>query len=280
MNTIQRQGLGGTDPNPGTPAGTLGVGAEASASAGFGAGLPLPGDRGFVENLRTRSGIVRPGYQMPPPQPRPPCAIEQCGAHTEQAYFTIAQVTNPTIIAGQSAWFGLRKIAVRQELAQEIRILGVHYYLLPTNPNATALNGAATPLAWGDALGMSAAIVVGVNLPVQLNAWSSAQAYIAGIDSIAASPATSSRLTASNVPRYICAPIRFPTGSLDQVTPNFNAGFITLEGDQYPVRAGETLDVALVINRDQISGQTGQVCGLAQVGVICGHTINDRPFQI
>lgn len=265
---------GGTPVAPGVAAGPA-----SSSGGGFGGGQPLPNERGFIENLRTQAGVVRPGYVMPPPQPRPACAIEQCGAHTEQAYFTIVEVNNPTIATGQAAWYGLRKINVRKALGQEIRVLGVHYYLLPTNPNGTPLNGAATPLAWGDAQGLTAAIVVGVNLPSQLNSWISAPAYIAGIDAIAVSPATSSRVTGANVPRYIVAPIRFPTGTFDQATPNINAGFITLEGDQYPVRAGETLDVALVVGRDAITG-TGQFCGFAQVGVVCGHTINDRPFQV
>lgn len=282
MNAISRglQGQTGGTPPVGVARPPSQQGAGGSAAGDVGGGAPLPFEKGFMENLRTRPGIVRPGYMMPPPQPRPACAIDQCGSHTEQAYFTIVELAAPVITAGQAAWYGLRRIRVRQELGQEIRVIGVHYHLLPTNPNGTAFNGAALPLAWGDTLGLSAAIVIGVNLPIQLNAWTSAQAYIAGIDTVAAAPVGASRLSGANMPRYIVAPIRFPTGSVDQITPNFNTGFISLEGDQYPVRANETLDVALVVGRDNVNGLTGQFCGMAQVGVVCGHTINDRPFQI
>jgi hypothetical protein len=279
MNPITRglAGQGGDgQPAPSRPSSPSFSG---SPGGGGGSGAPLPNERGFIEGLESRRGILPRSLPEPNPQPLPLCAFEQCGQHVEQAYFTIVEAAAPVIAAGASAWFGLRRINVRQQLAQEIRVIGVHYHLLPCNSTGAALQGAAAPIAWGDAQGLTAAIVVGVNLPIQLGAWSSAPAFIAGIDGVAAAPVAASRVTSIGTTRYITAPIRFPTGTFADVRCNVNTNSIDLAGEQYPVRSGENLDVALVMSRDYIHGVTGQVCGLAQVGLVLGHTINDRPFR-
>jgi len=284
MNPMRDQvaGLGVFTQAIGTTARTTALAVQPPGGFSGGSDGELPDyEHGQIAGLTINRGTPSKPRRPIVPEERLACGSQQCSCHVETAYFTRINLTAPTIAAGQSAAYGLMKLDVRQRFGQEARVLGVHFHLLPCDVNGTGLGTAsATPLPWGDARGLSAALLVGVDLPTQLGAWSSLTAYAAGLELNQASPPASAAASIVTGARYLCSPIRFPTGTFDQVTPNFNSGTISFEGDQAPVLAGESLDVALVMDRVFVTGQTGQICGCAQLGIVIGHTINDRPFRL
>lgn len=284
------RGLGGQGDYvaPGIVAGRPGHFSRASGGPGPGPGDVLPTERGTVADLRTSRGRIPVVPPMPEPVARPRCAYDQCRESIESAWFAWIEVANPTINSGDSAWFGLRKINVADWLSQEVRVLGLHYRILPMDVAGVGYSGMSAPLAWGEATGMSAAIVIGCNLGIDVGRWVSKPAWVAGLN-VSAMPiwqrnsGTSTSASGAvpgspQMPQYLFGPLRFPTGQLSDVSPNVAESDISLQGDMSPVRYGDTLDVALVVDRAFINGRTGQIAGFAQVDLVLGHTMNFKPF--
>lgn len=275
---IAAGGIGGA---PGSSGVTFGVGAG---------GAPLPSERGWVHQLSETRGIVRPGYLVEPPKPRPACATFQCRYSIQSAWFSWIDVSLPPLEVGQqnlSYWYGLRSIDVRQRMGQEVRVLGLHYRMLPPDVAGEGWPGMGAPIAWGDATGMSAAIVIGRNLPCRVGAWRLATAVMCGINSQATLPVHQRNSGQINgaagddpQPDLLFGPLRFPTGQLTDVSPNIAEADISMQGDCAPVLANERLDVALVVAPQYLAEQTGQLAGFAQIDLVLGHTINDLPWSI
>lgn len=268
------------------------VAPRSSGSVTFGAGIGAPGmipsERGAVADLRTNIGAVPDVPPKPPARARPRCAIEQCRQSIESAWFSWIDVAAPTIASGNSAWYGLRKINVAEWLSQEVRVLGLHYRMLPLDVAGQGWNPMSNPLPWGTAAGMGAAIVIGCNLGIDVGNWIDKPAWVAGLN-ITNIPTwqrnsgqhpTPAGLVAGSpqAPAYLFGPLRFPTGALSDVSPNIAEADISLQGDMAPVLYGDSLDVALVVDRQYVNGLTGQIAGFAQVDLVLGWTMNFKPW--
>lgn len=190
--------------------------------------------------------------------------------------FDVIPVTaGMSISAGNSAWYGLERVipiatlqtsppTAAQQLANPI-VIGQQFYLNSiagemrpcdkdgngltgvTGINATG-GGAPEALAWGDRTGLTAAILIGVNLPITKGAWTQAPCVIPGLETNAAG----TRLQV-NAPRHI-ARLRWPTGQINDTTDNF-----TLPTRSYGALVNRfienmSLDVALVVRGSQING--------------------------
>lgn len=167
--------------------------------------------------------------------------------------------------SGEAAWYGLRRLKVPYDTGGEVSLSGLWARMLPPDYGAAG-NPNTTPLAWGTARGGGAAIVVGVGLPIQLGAWTSAAAYIPDLDSSSANNATldSGRFTPPN--NQIVIP--FPPGNFDSSAsaPNIFAGPIPMMGGAIRVTVNQTLDVAFVVGRQYVTGQTNKIIyGLGDV---------------
>lgn len=254
-----------------------------------GAPNAIPTERGSVADLRTTRGGPPPGNPTPRPIARPPCAYEQCHQHVETAAFSWIDVNLPSLEvgdAGLSYWYGLRSIDVGKSFAQQVRVLGLHYRLLPCDVAGVGLAGMSNPLPWGDAAGLSAAILVGINLPCRVGTWALARCYAQGlnigalpiwqrntgqIDGTAADP---------DLPRLLFGPLRFPTGQFSDVSPNVAESDVSLQGDCAPVVLGERIDVALVVYPGYVANRNGQIAGFAQVDLVLGHTITTKDWNV
>lgn len=266
-------------------------GSFSTRAGGPAPGVPnlIPTERGSIAELETTRGTPPPAGPTPRPIARPPCAYEQCHQQVETAAFAWIDVALPALEvgdAGLSYWYGLRSIDVGRAFAQQIRVIGLHYRLLPCDVAGVGYPGMSNPLAWGDATGLSAAVLIGVNLPCRVGAWTLARSYAQGvnitalpnwqrntgvIDGAAADPA---------LPRLLFGPLRFPTGQLSDVAPNVAESDISLQGDCAPVVLGERIDVALVVDTAYVANRTGQLAGFAQIDLVLGHTIATKAWNV
>ncbi|MCC6676517.1 MAG: hypothetical protein IT436_05175 [Phycisphaerales bacterium] len=184
---------------------------------------------------------------------------------TDGVYFHQIQVPDGTATpAGQSAIFGLRRVRVPEDTGEEIGFLGADFHLLPTDSAAAGASLAGVALAWGDTLGMGAAIIVGRSLPMRVGAWSSGAVYLPGLD--AAAPCL---LSAPGGPKYLIERW-FPAGKWNDTTPNKYQQFVPVAGYVDRITNGETLDVALVVRGTQIqnaSGAVKSIVGLASINL-------------
>lgn len=266
-------------------------GTFAARAGGPAPGIPgtIPTERGAVADLRTSHGVPPPANRTPRPLARPTCAYTQCQQHVETAAFAWIDVNLPALEigdAGLSYWYGLRSIDVGKAFAQQIRVLGLHYRILPADVNGVGLAGMSNPLPWGDAAGLSAAILIGVNLPCRVGAWSLARCYAQGLN-VGGLPlwqrntgAIDGSASDPDLPRLLFGPLRFPTGTFGDVSPNVAESDISLQGDCAPLVLGDRLDVALVVYAGYVANRTGQIAGFAQVDLVLGHTITTQDWNV
>lgn len=182
---------------------------------------------------------------------------------TEGVYFHQIRVPDQTVTpAGQTAVYGLRRIRVPEDTGEEIGFLGADFHLLPSDSAAAGTSAVGAALAWGDTLGMGAAIIIGRGLPMVVGRWSSATIYLPGMETTA--PPGASLLSGPGQPKYLIARW-FPAGKWNDTTPNKYQQFVPVAGYVDRVTQGETLDVALVVRGTQIqntSGATKSIVGL------------------
>lgn len=157
------------------------------------------------------------GRPAPPPPASPYAKTAQTPLSTllpqfrnVAAYFHQVDVAAPTIASTTEAWFGLRRIRADQN--QEFSLSMLRFQMRPCDVNGAGITGPATPLAWGDSRGISAAIIVGRNLPFsQVNVWTGQPAYVPGID--AGGTANSyTKVNPDGMPDYFAIQ-NFPTGT-------------------------------------------------------------------
>lgn len=149
------------------------------------------------------------------------------------------------IASGHSAWYVLRSIYVPRD-RRPFGLVGADIHMLPTDPNAAAtVPSGATAAVWGDVLGLKAAIVVTRNLGMPLQTWHSAPAFVPGVQDTAGQ-----RVSPANTLDYLIVQ-SFPSGKINDVAPS---KLIPLRRS-LPVierfNPGDTLDVALVLDRNQ-----------------------------
>lgn len=176
-----------------------------------------------------------------------------------------------TIPAGMSAWYGLRRIQIGRDGAPELAFAGAHLELLSCDVDGagvsgqvSAAGGAGTALPWGDALGRSAALVVGTRLPMTVGQWTPAAADIPGIQMAVSTAAPErTRISPEHPARYLIVQ-QFPPGKWSQSPPGWVCQRYTTLGGIHVLPAGTTLDVALVVAGAQVNA-------LAENRVVCGY---------
>lgn len=196
-----------------------------------------------------------------------------------RGYFAQISVNAPTINPGEAAWFGLRRVIAGRDVAQEFSLCGVAMTLLPTDSAGGALTGYTNPLAWGDTRGITAAIVVGKNLPIKEEDWTSAVAYLPGIDFGLASQGAASKLSANPLREYDVEQ-SFPTGTFRDTAPNKPPLRWSFAPHVKRFRRGEALDIALVVRGDQINAKNGTLAGYASVAVTLGLSQSEADFKV
>jgi len=171
--------------------------------------------------------------------------------------------------SGESAWYKLRSIDPGNDPAAplDFAIVGVRAELCACDVDAAGGGGisAANAAAWGDTRGMLAAIVVGRSLPGRLNAWSSAPAYIPGIDT----GGPGGLLIPTQAPDYIYK-TGFPSGKWSDTTPGKGIASWSFAPDQvvFPSGAG-SLDISLVVQGSQIQTAASKtLVGMADVSIM------------
>src|SRR6185503_5956489 len=138
---------------------------------------------------------------------------------------------------------------------QELTVVGINATLLPSDSaaagNAAIGVAAADAQAWGDTAGFTAAIVVAKNLPINDGAWSWARAHVAGIE-----PNPTGAINHQAIADYI-AVFGFPTGKLNDTTPNKVSEVRAYAPFVNRITQGETLDIALVVRAAQANNASG-----------------------
>jgi hypothetical protein len=264
--------------------------------AGGGGVAPQGGDEGSgtdpftaIPNFRYRFGNKARGRASslpndPNPSPLPPGRVRSPATYLAPrarlipAYFSIARVNAPVIRPNQAAWYGLRRVRVGID-SGELLVRGVTGYTYSPDYTGEANDDSATfgvsSLPWGGIRGIKACVIVGRNLPITVGAWTSATVHAAGIGlcTSAANGDPNARNNLPTVAEYF-ARLRFPPGRWYDVNNDATTAVVLphvkpFMGAGARVRNGETLDVALVLDRATINGQNGQIVGLAELDVIC-----------
>ena len=216
------------------------------------------------------------GNQSPGKNPSSPLTDLLPAFVAVRAYFHSIEVAAGLTLAAGAAWYKLASLSPRN-IGQEFSLSGAAATMLPTDSAGGALTGFSNPLAWGDTRGMSAAIVVGRNLPGDVGEWQGFPAFVPGVDFGEASPATASlrSVVAQNQPDYAIVQ-SFPTGTFRDTAPNKPPLRWAFAPHTLRVRDGETLDVSLVVRRAQVHnlGGAGQLVGLADFALTLGLTEN------
>ncbi|MBX3384933.1 MAG: hypothetical protein KF768_00015 [Phycisphaeraceae bacterium] len=243
---------------------------------------PIPIPRMLTMGLRAQTGSPPPAA-MPADSrdlPRSPFTDLLPSSRTIFAYFQTIDATLGAAPAGDyAAWYGLRRLKVWEDTGQEITVFGARFTLAPCNVDGTAVDGAAEPLPWGDARGVTAALVIGRRLPIRLGAWTFAPANLPAIGEAAESGVADDTGTRGpGQPDYFAVET-FPTGKFDDGTPNKVTTYKNISPYNNRVRDGETLDVALVMRKGYVESQTAKVIqGYALVEVLIGQTDIEKPF--
>jgi len=177
--------------------------------------------------------------------------------------------------SGNAAWFGLRRIVSgEQPVCSEFGLEGFHIDMLSCDVDGVGFGArvgayvagvAYTALPWGDTYGTTAAIVIGVNLPMKLNGWTEAPCAVPGIaDGDAAMPVADRQV--DNPPLYLDA-YNFPVGKVGG-----DCGWLSQQVEftrLHRVPKGSTLDVALVLGRNYVNGLADAhlICARVRVGL-------------
>lgn len=235
-------------------------------------------------NLRSQVGVTPPSpNDAPAPTralPRSPFTDLLPSARMVLAFFQTIGVTLPAAPTSDvAAWYGLRRLNVVEDTGQEITVFGARFELLPCNTGATAIDGAANGIAWGDARGVTAAIVIGRRLPIQVGQWKYAPCFLPAIG-LAAESGTADDTGVRNAGQADYLHVEtFPTGAFGDATPNKLAEYRNISPYNNRVRDGDTLDVALVMRKSYVGGQTNKVIqGYARVELYIGQTDIEAPF--
>ncbi len=213
--------------------------------------------------------------------PRPNTSGWIAGAtalRAEHAYMRRVDVpAGLSIPVGQAAWFGLRRVTP-QSIGQEFALVHAVGSLLPCD--STNGSGVANAIAWGDSKGMTAAIVIGRDLPIQLGAWSAAPVDVAGLADSDAAPPPRTLVSSASRPNPYFAVLRFATGTYADNPPFRTTQQRPFSGNAARFVQTESLDVALVLDRAYVDGLAapGVVVGHAEVAMTLGVRVPGSPF--
>ncbi len=147
----------------------------------------------------------------------------------------------------ESAWFGLQRVRIPKDFGQEILLYGVSVDLAPPDTDGT---GGAGAIGWGTTRGTGAAIVIGMDLPIQLGSWRQGPGSIPRVETGAT---TSGPLTDRRQAAWIDT-FNFPSGKLSDTTPTRLIHSRNYSPAVYRITNNHSLDVALVVRGTQLSG--------------------------
>jgi hypothetical protein len=175
-----------------------------------------------------------------------------------------------------SAWLSLINITISPALfGQEMLLVGDRLELLSADVEGTG--GSA---AWGDLNGMSAAIIMGHNLPIgPVGAWTQAPCFLPGVETLAAGVQF-----IGNDQHYLWDSF-FPPGK--SFTAGVGSGNKVVHGEDYPpfvrrLTYGIPFGVAFVWQSTQynaIAAGGGVITGLVRVRVRLGQTRTEVTFS-
>ncbi len=176
--------------------------------------------------------------------------------------FRSLPLTNLTVPAGNDAWYGLCEVSPAT-WGSQIVWTGYRLEMSAMNPDGADdgefnVANSSAPAAWGTDYGIGAAVVMGINLPCTLGAWTSGPAGIPFVRS------SSGAFDAATRDRLV---FHFPTGKQnDSPKPTvLRANQTTPLAHAIPDNA--RVQVALVVNRAYVTtitnaqGITGRVFG-------------------
>lgn len=176
----------------------------------------------------------------------------------------------PGINAGESGWYGLAELRVGADIDQDCYLDWISVEVCPTESAAAGGNA-----QWGTTSGTGAAIVVGQDLPMVLDAWSSAACYVPGVESAAAG-----NMIAAGVSPY-AAWFTFPTGEYSDTAPNKPYKPMPMGKVATRFREGSRFCVALVVRGSQITaGANKTLRGHVAVYVRLGRTQTTQGFNL
>lgn len=200
---------------------------------------------------------------------RGPASVVNAAPSTriERAYFHMLQVNTPAIPAGMAAVYGLRRIAPNPAIGLGVALMHVSAELLPSDSGGTGA-GFPDPLAWGDVKGVSAAIVIGKGLDMEVGTWRAAWYDLPGID-LGNAAAVARTLRNTQQPTSYYAVFNFPAGAYSDADVLLDVRERPLAATAARIVAGESLDVALVVKGDNVNGLSGTISGFANVSMVC-----------
>lgn len=199
------------------------------------------------------------------------------------AYFSAIEVPANLAETNGAYWYGLRRFTPFKDSDQEITCVGANIEMLPCNVDGVdwlGLGGAATA-AWGDVQGVTAAIVIGKNLPIQEGQWTAAPCASPLLNADA-TLVDGDAVNEHSAPEYFAVQ-GFPTGKL-AIGGTYNEGSTPLNkinvGRQFSpyvnrITQGNTLDVALVMRGYYVAplADPAFLTGYANVRVLVGNTL-------
>lgn len=230
-----------------------------------------------------RPVVTGPGTLAPIPRPDEPLPPWRSGLRSPftdllpvfrpvHGWFQSIAVAAPQIATGQSAWYGLQSVAVTLDNDQELQLNGVEAEVLPCDVDGAG--GATSPIAWGTSAGIGAALVVGIDLPVQFGAWTSAPSMVPGVETTG-DYANTPAARGSGVLWYTS----LPTGKYTDTVPNKWKTVKSWGAFTARVTQGRRLDIALVVRRSAIHNITGNLYGYGAVTVTAGQVEGQAAFS-
>jgi len=149
-----------------------------------------------------------------------------------------------------SACYCLGRVRPQLQVGEEFALAGVELELLPTD-SAGGLTvqtaGIASSTAWGATDGTAAAIVVGQSLGIDPKSWGALRVYAPGLET------SDFDLDSPIRPAEYVEVIGFPTGKLNDTTPNKLYLPLSYLPTQRPITGADSVDVLLAIRRSQLS---------------------------
>lgn len=164
-------------------------------------------------------------------------------ARTWRAFFrTIAHPAAVPAGNAVEAWYGLRRVRVSREF-EKMAVTGIKVEMVAPRTSDSGVNK-----QWATAGGFDAYIVVGRNLTqMQPDAWTCAPSPLGFAGGRLVSPAT------DNIEGDIITATCFPSGAFTDTAPPQKLYAREFGLETWPIKVGDTLDVALVILKSRLT---------------------------
>jgi len=174
-----------------------------------------------------------------------------------------------------SACYCLGRIRPQLQVGEEFALAGMNIELLPSDSAgglAVVSGGVASSTGWGATDGTAAAIIVGQSLQIDAKTWGGLRIYAPGIET------SSFDLDSPTRPAEYIEVIGFPTGKLNDTTPNKLFLPLSYLPTQRPITGNDSVDVLLAIRRSQLATNSAgtQTSGGSDKAIRCGIKVTLR----